>query len=228
MDSNTKKMNIHEYIQKVIEPSESIQKYNDLKLKPSLKYSQYNNEDWEKVKAIVNVPDTSKVMCIQSTYSYSFYIYNSPKHGLVEIIKSNFIESISNVTSISYEYLVHHFRHEEIKMTFNRYLSEITSEDCTYFMTNPTLKMNDTIRDFVESKRSEIKSFKEKSNSYNSDETPEIYLQNLYITLGNIDDIPYFVTKTKVLSDEFDRNTDFLVLFAQLDEHTFVSTHIHI
>lgn len=241
-DSN--KSYIEKYIHDVIEPSESIETYNGLKLKPSLKYSEYNDEDWEKVKAIVATPDASKVMCIQSTYSYSFHIYNSPKHGLVEITESFWNQSVSSVTSISYEYLVENFRPQEIKMTFNRYLCSITSGYTDAFMTNPDLVISEAINALVESKKNEIQSFYQKDDSYDFDETPESYLLSLYIKLGSIDvvdsllhsapsdrkeaksDVQYFVTKTKIISDKYDKDTKFLVLFAQMDENTFVSTHL--
>ena len=246
-DSN--KIYIKNYIQNVIEQSESIDKYNGMRLKPSLKHDQYNDEDWEKVKAIVATPDASKVMCVQSSYSYSFYIYNSPKHGLVEITESFWTGSVSTVTSISYEYLVENFRPQEIKMTFNRYLLTITSGYSDTFIIEPDLVINESIQTLVNSKKDEIKSFYENNDSQISDENSdsfdfsiqdgihnscdfneniEKFIESLYLKIGTINEIQYFVTKTKLNMKEYDSNKYFLILFAQIDEHTFVSTHLEL
>lgn len=231
----TNKQSIEDYIKTVIEVKESIEKYNELKLKPSLKYIKYNDEEWEEVKAIVATSDISKVHCIQSTYSYEFYIYNSPKHGLLEITKSNWNGNITSVISISYDYLVSNFRPNEIKMTFNCHLIEIVFNYDDNFITNPSLKMTDTIRVLVNSKKDEITHFytsKSKSESEFEFESmifqnPEKYMRNLYINLGIIDKVQYFVTKSRIYMNNYD-DKEYLVLFAQLDENNFVSTHLEV
>ncbi len=219
-------MSLQEYIDTKIEPLESLKKSGMLTLKPTLKYSEISDEDWAEIKAIANTPDVSKHSCIQATYSYGFYIYNSPKHGLVEITRSNWTGNFSSVTPISFEYLVSNFRPQELKMTFNRYLSMVASGFTDGFITNPTLEMNDSINALVESKKDEIKTFYEKS--YEFDENPETHLQSLYIKIGTIDTVQYFVTKTKLYMKDYDSSNEYLILIAQLDEHSFVSTHLHL
>ncbi len=224
----SEKRTLQMYIDEEIEPRETLETENPCQLKPSMKCSDCGDEVWKEIEAMIANPDVSKHICIQSTYSYVFFIYNSPKHGLVEITRSNWSGNYSSVTQISRDYLASNIRPQEVKMTFNRYLMEITSCYVDSFITNPSLQMNDCIRAFVESKKDEITEFYTSGSKYTIDMTPEEYVKNLYITLGKIDDVTYFVTKTKLCMKDYDDNKEFLILFAQLDEHNFVSSHLEL
>lgn len=225
---SNEKRTLQMYIDEEIESCETLEKPNPCQLKPCMKSVNCTDKEWEEIETIIANPDVLKHLCIQSTYSYTFFIYNSPKHGLVEITRSNWSGSYSSVTPISRDYLASNIRPQEVKMTFNRYLMEITSCYMDSFITHPTLEMNDKVRTLVESKKDEITHFYESGSKYTIDQTPEEYMKNLYITLGTIDTVQYFVTKSKIYMKDYDANKDFLVLFAQLDENTFVSTHLEL
>lgn len=149
---------------------------------------------------------------------------------LVEITRSNWTGNYFSVTPISRNYLASNIRPSEVKMTFNSYLHKMTSfiSNIDSLITNPTLKINDTIRDLVKSKKEEITHFYESGSKYTVEQIPEEYMKTLYITLGTIDEIQYFVTKSKIYMKDNDTNKEFLVLFAQLDEHTFISSHLEL
>ncbi len=222
------KRTLQMFIIEEIEPRETLGTYNPCQLKPTMKSSNCTDKEWEKIEAIIANPDVSKHLCIQSTYSYAFFIYNSPKHGLVEITYSHWSGYYSSVTPISRDYVASHVRPQEVKMTFNRYLMEITSCHIDSFITNPSLQMNEAINALVESKKDEITEFYSSGSKYTFDMTPEEYVKKLYITLGSINDITYFVTKTKLYMKDYDANKEFLILFAQLDENNFVSTFLEL
>lgn len=243
-DEPSEKRTLQMYIIEEVETRETLRTENPCQLKPTMKRLNCTDEEWEKIEAIIANPDVTKHMCIQSTYSYTFFIYNSPKHGLVEISYSNCNGNYSSVTPISRNYLASNIRPQEVKMTFERYLMRITSCYIDTFITNPSLEMNDSIRALVESKKDEITHFY--SSKSDIDQTPEEYIKNLYITLGNIDDVDsllhsapsdrkgaksdvtFFVTKTNIYMKDYDSNKEFLVLFAQLDENNFVSSHLEL
>ena len=220
------KRTLQMYIDQEVESCETLGTPNPCRLKPTMKSQDYTAEEWAEIESIIANPDVSKHLCVQSTWSYNFFIYNSPKHGLVEISYSNWSNNYSSVTPISRDYLASNFRPQELKMTFNRYLSMVASGFTDGFITNPTLEMNDSINALVESKKDEIKTFYEKS--YEFDENPETHLQSLYIKIGTIDEVQYFVTKTKLYMKDYDSSNEYLILIAQLDEDSFVSTHLHL
>ncbi len=220
------KRTLQMYIDEEVEPRETLGTHNPCQLKPSMKCLECSDEEWKEIETMIANPDVSKHICIQSTYSYTFFIYNSPKHGLVEITYSNWSGYYASVTPICRNYLASNIRPQEVKMTFNRYLIEITSCYTDSFITNPSLQMNDSIRALVESKKDEITEFYTSGSKYTVDMTPDEYVKNLYITLGSINDVTYFVTKSKIYMKDYDANKEFLILFAQLDEHNFVSTFL--
>ena len=240
----SEKRTLQMYINEEIETLETLGTQNPCQLKPTMKCSNCTDEEWEEIESIIANPDVSKHLCIQSTWSYNFFIYNSPKHGLVEITYSNWMGDFSSVTPISRNYLASNIRPQEVKMTFERYLMRITSCYIDTFITNPSLEINDSIRALVESKKDEITHFYSFDSKSTIEQTPEEYMENLYIPLGTIDDVDsllhsapsdrkgaksdvqYFVTKTKIYMKNYDANKEFLVLFAQLDENNFVCSHL--
>ncbi len=222
------KRTLQMYIDEEVEPRETLETHNPCQLKPSMKCSDCGDEMWKEIEAMIANPDVSKHLCVQSTYSYAFFIYNSPKHGLVEITYSHWSGYYASVTPICRNYLASNIRPQEVKMTFNRYLMEITSCYIDSFITNPSLQMNEAINALVESKKDEITEFYSSGSKYTIDMTPEEYVKNLYITLGSINDVTYFVTKTKLCMKDYDANKEFLILFAQLDENNFVSTFLEL
>jgi len=238
----SEKRTLQMYINEEVETLETLGTQNPCQLKPTMKCSNCTNEEWEEIEAIIANPDVSKHHCIQSTWSYDFFIYNSPKHGLVEIIYSNWIGHFSSVTQISRNYLASNIRPQEVKMTFERYLMEIRSGYVDTFITNPSLEINDSIRALVDSKKDEITLFYESDYKCTIDQMPEEYMKNLYITLGSIDDVDsllhssdrkgaksdvtFFVTKTIIYMKNYNHYENILVLFAQLDENNFVSSKL--
>ncbi len=222
------KRTLQMYINEEIEPRETLGTHNPCQLKPSMKSLKCSDEEWKEIETMIANPDMSKHICIQTTYSYTFFIYNSPKHGLVEITYSNWSGCYASVTPICRNYLASNIRTQEVKMTFNRYLMEITSCYVDSFIINPSLQMNDSIRALVESKKDEITEFYTSKSKYTIDMVPEEYVKNLYITLGNIDNVTYFVTKTKLCMKDYDDNKEFLILFAEVDKHNFVSTFLEL
>ncbi len=213
------KRTLQMYIDQEIEPRETLGTLNPCQLKPSMKCSECSDEEWQEIEALIANPDVSKHICVQSTYSYTFFVYNSPKHGLVEITYSNWSGYYASVTPITRNYLASNIRPQEVKMTFDRYISQITSGYNDNFITQPTLTISDELHALIESKKDEIIKFY--SFDTNLIENHEEYIKNLYITLGNIGTVSYFVTKTKFYLSEYERNKEYLILFAQFDEHNF-------
>jgi hypothetical protein len=232
--------NIISKIFNLIENSENIivksvnSNYGALPLKPHPRVMNMEDELWNNVKEVVNTP-TFRPIILQSSWNYTFYLYNSPKHGLLEVVLNNnkmhiYREIVSSnnqvtlrqnlyVNRVTYKYLCSTFRMNEYVRVrdLEMFLSSLLSGYNSEFLEN-TIVMTDELKDFLETPeiKAKIDAFVSRNIEFEalvSEELEINILDELHVYLGKLDDEEYYLAKVSLISEM--NSKEYIVLFSR-------------